>query len=133
MVVSLHLENVSQTTTIRTSTKSFILVAFLSFASMVLLKPFMPNLNSVQTDKCNYGWLHLVKMSFIINLILILNQSDTHHLLYTFYSFIIISILCRILTHKHIDWGGCSYERANLYLLTYIYICKYQLHIHLYE
>ena len=41
MVVSLHLENVCQTTTIWTSTKSVIPVACLSFAYMVLLKPFM--------------------------------------------------------------------------------------------
>ena len=40
--------------------------------------------------------------------------------LYTLYSFIIISLLCLALAHKHIDWGDCSFERANLYLLTYI-------------
>ena len=44
-------------------------------------------------------------MSFIIDLILIINQGNTHHLLYTFHSFINISILCLIPTHKHIDWG----------------------------
>ena len=46
MVVSLHLESVCQTTTIRTSTKSFTPPTRLSFASMVLLKPFMLKLKS---------------------------------------------------------------------------------------
>ena len=122
MVVSLHLKRVCQMTTIRTSTKSFIPTTCLSFASIILLKPFMLKLKSGSTSKCNCGQLHSVKMSFIIYLSLILNQGDTHYLLYTFHSFIIISILSLIPTHKHIDWGGCLYERVNLCLLTYIYM-----------
>ena len=51
MVVSLYLESVCQTTTIRTSIKKFTLAACLSFASMVFLKPFMLKLKSGSNRK----------------------------------------------------------------------------------
>ena len=94
MVVSLHLKRVCQMTTIRTSTKSFIPTTCLSFASIILLKPFMLKLKSGSTSKCNCGQLHSVKMSFIIDLILILNQGDTHYLciLFTHLS----SLVCHV-------------------------------------
>ena len=45
MVVSLHLESVCQTTTIQTLTKRFTFAACSSFASIILLKPFMLEFN----------------------------------------------------------------------------------------
>ena len=46
-------------------------------------------------------------------------------LVYFFHSFVIIKISFLIPTHKRINYGSCSFERVNLYLLTYIseHIC----------